>query len=892
MKRTFLISLCLLLLLPQIPISDAAEIYSLQELTVISEVAEALPQETVLTVIENEGEIYIKCADLGTMTRYRVAEDENQCAFVLGEKYVIINYTRQTLKVNNNDQAFSGAITHDGQKYLPLSEVLPWLNVTWHVENGMLYTYADAYSFWEATVDFNPSSFHVSINDLLGDNTAAAIHLIAIGVMDNILNLDDLWKRAVPLSVGKGGSYQANSSIYDYEQYVECLKEFILDGQDGDEVAEIVSELTGKTASSADFIKDSFEIINGLSGFADNKIGEDMFALDNILPESLPKFSEAMKNINAGLTYLRIMITDTSAYQDAISYLYLRPESNSTASEKKAAKEMVDVCKSNTNAAAIAGKKALRKYFADVREDYAKSLADDLIFESVNEAIGASVTIYTEAIDAGLSLFWPVNKAWNEISKINVYQAMESTAESAYHELYAQKNEMDATDISRARISALFFLRSSKKILEAQDKWYSAYGGKGIFNDAIMRVDRAIQKFEICALSIDNDSMENKAAKSADLKVAFRDLQIRRPNEKSPNKTGGPENATQMFTSGNWGGIDGICVGNLLYVIVDGKGLLEFNKGAIETICEGNFSPVFCTNGSVAYVAETIGDASAIMKIDLHSRTKEILFQLEKTSNISVPGADKEGLYLACWNEDTDSPDIIKYDYSGNELRTIKSGCEMIMRDGIILLRSRRWDVTPPYITAIGPDGGSFIDNELAFGAEIIDGAVYHLPVDADWSQENYTHSQTAFIKETPTMSEKIGSIPNGYYLLYLHNGVCTAQSDDREVYYRATTGELIADSEDVPSRGDADQFRPIVDQKTGETYFISVYAPHGICGSLYKKTDTGWVAVIEQIEEGAIVEFIYDGYCYYSYPVRENGKSYIELERRFGSIMIRNIWN
>lgn len=99
-------------------------------------------------------DVCIPAADYANITRYTYQESDNAILYTLGDKTIFISKSDGTVQIpalgvsESYGLKIENIIIADGVTYLPLSQLLPWMNVSVSVEDGNLMVEPDELSFW------------------------------------------------------------------------------------------------------------------------------------------------------------------------------------------------------------------------------------------------------------------------------------------------------------------------------------------------------------------------------------------------------------------------------------------------------------------------------------------------------------------------------------------------------------------------------------------------------------------------------------------------------------------------------------------------------------------------------------------------------------------------
>ena len=115
----------------------------------------------------------MKAEDLVELTRFQLNQSGSVFVFTLGKKIVNVDVDANSLSFLGQSYSIKPVIHHDGGYWLPLSEMLPWLNVSCSISDEKILTITpNPLSFWEILSEFNPSDYYFSIaNDKANSKT-------------------------------------------------------------------------------------------------------------------------------------------------------------------------------------------------------------------------------------------------------------------------------------------------------------------------------------------------------------------------------------------------------------------------------------------------------------------------------------------------------------------------------------------------------------------------------------------------------------------------------------------------------------------------------------------------------------------------------------------------
>lgn len=482
--------------------------------------------EVLIPIVIKNDELYIQPEELTRITRYSFTADATRLIFRLGLKSVVIDTGTQTLQVNFTQQAFSGCLEVDNLIYLPMSELLPWLNVQCYEADGKLHIDSDLKSYWEVIADFDSTDYLFDFAENYGQTTGDVVGLCAISVFDCILDLDNIWKKVV--TVGDG-----DTRLYDYEIYKECFREFALPETGTEaELQKVISELSGVVSDSSQFTNTCFEALYNeeMYGKLAERFGKDFAEGFDKLPTDAAQLTEtlklaktALKYIKTGYLYTRIAMTDTTDYANALRHIYLEEDRTTPGGIELAASEAVVALESRAGAVADATGTMLADFGVTLLEKTAKSATEDAIKSAAGDTIFGSLGLYLDIVDTALTLVWPVNDAYSEITKMTVYQSIQYDALNAFYDLSKSNTSLNALDISNGRLSAIIFLKTAKKCYQAQQDTFDLFGGDGVLEYQINDINGKLLEFELSALAEERDAIEDKSTETEALKQLWND---------------------------------------------------------------------------------------------------------------------------------------------------------------------------------------------------------------------------------------------------------------------------------------------------------------------------------------------------------------------------------
>lgn len=523
MKRIVAILLVITFLLCYTPIdvaaNETAEFVTKNICFVVDKDGSAY--EIYLPVIIKDGELYMHPENIVEITRYTFSITEKGLLFMLGQKSILIDKSGQVLQVNLTEQPFSGSLMVGDNHYLPLSELLPWMNVQCYAADNKLHIDSDILSFWEVSASFQPSDYEFNLADTYGETTGSVVGLIAISVFDCFVDLGNIWKRVVSIDDGE-------TRLYDYEVYKECFREFALPeiGTEA-EVQNMLDSLSEMVSDSSQFSNAYFEALfnqemhDTIAEIFGDALAEDFeeWPIEATqLSESLSLAKDALKYMKTGFLYTRIAMSDTKDYSDTLRYMYISNDFAVPDGVKLAASEAIFALDSQAGAIADGAATILADVGQNILEEAVEEGSNEAIRAVASDTIFSSLGLYLDIVDATLSLVWPINDAFAEMNRMVVYQSIQYDALNAYLHTPQFYTEVSAQDISIGRTCALIFLKTARKCFQANQGTFDLYGGEGVLDWKINLINEKILEFELTSLAEEHDTISDKSEAVANLK--------------------------------------------------------------------------------------------------------------------------------------------------------------------------------------------------------------------------------------------------------------------------------------------------------------------------------------------------------------------------------------
>lgn len=129
-------------------------------------------------VIPSGEDLLMSGEDLAEISGYSYSIEGNNAYFTRGTKEIRLDAQKNRIYYFDDNKWVDPLIEkieiEDDLWYFPVAQLLPWLNVTCTVENGVLYVFPDACSIWEIIEEFDPEEIafdYISCCNDLGINS-------------------------------------------------------------------------------------------------------------------------------------------------------------------------------------------------------------------------------------------------------------------------------------------------------------------------------------------------------------------------------------------------------------------------------------------------------------------------------------------------------------------------------------------------------------------------------------------------------------------------------------------------------------------------------------------------------------------------------------------------
>ena len=492
-------------------------------------------------VIHENNDIYFSAEAFGEITGYAFTASANY-GYQLGRKIIVVNPTNGDLQIPvlHYTGNIGEIIEVDGTHYLSASQLLPWMNVTCSVNNGVLTIVADKASIWKITQDLDYSLYMFNLYEQYGDSFGSVSGLIAMTVFDTILHTR--WGRIMPS--GKGGS------LYTYECYVqalselgsdrpeldddniEALKDYVELGKGIDPIAEYIGvKLEDGQDGLREHLKDvgldDESILNILSISDDWDQMRECLSVPSVVTEYVDIF-EAYK------TYELILETDNE-YREYLAWLSDR--GTGTKMFDDALDEAQTRLDENRGVAYTLISEFVDKILEVVPSKVFKAMASNSMNDTVIEAFNVNSAVtevwsscgtYLTVAELAFKTFVPEGvKGFEGMAKVGVLENIQDHCWNLAG--YLQNEELTEENIVHIRQSYMTALRASRQMFEAQNELskFVKFGAEeyaGAMAPQLKLINMKIQQLIASADCTENDSVEGKQEYTDQLKEMFANI--------------------------------------------------------------------------------------------------------------------------------------------------------------------------------------------------------------------------------------------------------------------------------------------------------------------------------------------------------------------------------
>ena len=530
-------------------------------------------------------DFYLEASDYAKITRYSYKEGSSALCYSLGMKEVLIQKdsgTMQILALQYRGK-ISRVVSMNGKTYLPMSKLLPWLNVT--VEKGddaaTLEVTADPNSLWEYIGDTSDHKFNLyhQMQDFKGGTAS----LRAMMVTDVVTHTrwDAMYKTSLDVdgpshydqALYQDVFYEYSKELQDYEhgylaaKTIEEQQELTTkEKQKEEQKTEITrdkikfaEEMTEKTSGSWSKAQKINKMLNGLEKLAGFDEKEAILKLDDILRTQYmteqfgsavvflnrcQQFRQALTDLAPVHPYLMAALETMQTfavsegtemeYRDLLQYLSTDGQKLTATRNLPFKAGLENAARFYKNADGDITKLYLEEFitlFGKVLDSHASE-----VYESWAEIVlglygSYEPNIYLTAVKTfglGFDLLLPeTSKGFSEMRKMPVYSGVSETMWQISQALLQQ--EMTAENVGYVRQSQMLSLILSKKCYNAfkdvgNGQIFFEEAKNAIQTEQIDPVDKLLEELSLTTSCRVNDSVDGKEEAQAAIREYLKDV--------------------------------------------------------------------------------------------------------------------------------------------------------------------------------------------------------------------------------------------------------------------------------------------------------------------------------------------------------------------------------
>lgn len=532
-KRLVCCLIAVSIIIVQMPVADCfAESSTRKYITVVAD-----GSEQTLLLYERNGTLFINTEDIPSITRYKIDEkDDKNIRCSLGSKSIVINKKDGSYGVYGlyltallAEGKFSDVISNGDEFYIPIEEILPWLNTNVSDAEGNLILTSDTYSIWELVSYDEERVSCYNIMDGIDLNSGwTTSGLVTLSTIHTFFNTK--WQRFIPMKA-VDSRYERTTTLYDVENYKACLFDMADDDTlYSDKVDEVMKNIKnyGKVAGTLDEMfdiddADRDNVASFLIGLRESTDFADITNNDVVdVYGAWTKFDDAWQDVAAvgevagaaskvleSAKKIEIVQKASPDYYRAICYL----------AENVADDNFI------LKTTAADTKEALESVMGTVMRD-AMSKCESLLTKGLEKGLGGEFTAITSVIKAGLNIVYPsFVKAAEEADKLSIYSdVMNESRVQADNLLHKENPTVVEINNARSLIELSYFAsKSGKKIT---DNILKSIGKEKTMDKNIDSVEESIIKMALTSDSALNDSAEGKGEFQSKVKKALSKVNI------------------------------------------------------------------------------------------------------------------------------------------------------------------------------------------------------------------------------------------------------------------------------------------------------------------------------------------------------------------------------
>lgn len=499
-------------------------------------------------------DFYLAAEDYAKITRYSYEEGSNAVRFKLGMKDILIQKGSGTMQILalRYQGKISRIVSMNGQTYLPMSELLPWLNVTVEQddETAALRITSDSNSLWEYVGD--TANYKFNLYQQMQGFTGGTTSLKAIMVTDVVSHVrwDAMFKSAIDTDISR----------YDTTIYQDVFYEYSKELFDPD-LGYMLADKTATVWDTAQKINKKLDSVEEMFDIDENAI---ILKLDDILREQylteqfgsavgfLRQFSELRKAITklspvhpflmAALDTMKKFDAATKTgteYRDFLGYISTGGAGHSLVGQQNTPFTLgLDDAAQFYQSTRYSVEGLYLEVAVERFGNYMKSHITD-IYSSIGDALvavaqenGADFAPYVsivKGIGSGFDLLLPdLSKGFSEMRKMPVYADVAETMWRVSQALLQQ--DMTAENVAYICQSQMMSLILSKKCYSA---FRDVNNGKLFFDDTaknaiqtnqIDPLNTLLAEFSLTASCRVNDSVEGKDEAQTNIKTILQSV--------------------------------------------------------------------------------------------------------------------------------------------------------------------------------------------------------------------------------------------------------------------------------------------------------------------------------------------------------------------------------
>lgn len=523
-----IISLCLILCICISGVQvNADNRYTEQSLEI-----ESVSGTETYKVLNVDNRIYMSASDFGKITRYEYKEGPDNVLYTLGDKFVSVskNEGKLSLPMQNYSTKCSKTVSYNGNTYIAMDELLPWLNVECSVVDNKLIVASDAISMWELTdvLINNFETYKFNLYKDLGETNASSVGLAAAMMFDTIVNVR--FDKLIPVG---DSILDPAGSLYDRD----CYRDLYIDMATDDT---LLSAQADKVFKKAFEINKNIGTIEKALGIDEDKLSKqgDQFLLDlGVGAETMSDYatlSETWRGTRKALTSVSKASKYFNPFKILKSYetvLHTTTEYRNYLKDITYDSKQNSVMQTAIREASIRldeSKGAVYSYLIDLGNELVVGTTEDAYKKIIETAFEGkswgSIFLYLDLAKIFYSTIVPVTDGMSEMSKFIIYSNVSDYSWDKAYE-YAGK-ELTQDNIAFMCQSYMASLKSSKKAFEGMQTLFdskafgfSMFGNNdGLMDHRIEPTEEMLAQLALTSSCRENDSTENKDKKAKEIR--------------------------------------------------------------------------------------------------------------------------------------------------------------------------------------------------------------------------------------------------------------------------------------------------------------------------------------------------------------------------------------